>query len=140
MQAFHAQDGLSRYGEKIARAVQGEAAFLVGLSVGASSLWQYLASPACAAGSEAVLYYGSRIRDHRALRPRCATELVFAAREASFDPQALATELQGHVAACSVVAGTAHGFMNPASPNFLPVLAASEVERLRRRLVALQGR
>ena len=82
----------------------------------------------------------SRIREHRTLRPRCATELVFTAREASFDPQALAAELKGQVAACSVLAGTAHGFMNPASPHFLPALAASEVERLRRRLVALQGR
>ena len=140
VQAFHAQDGLRRYGETIARAVQGEAVFLVGLSVGASSVWQYLASPACSPGSEAVLYYGSRIRDHRALRPRCATELVFAAREASFDPQALAAELKGHVAACSVLPGTAHGFMNPASPHFQPALAASEVARLRRRLVALHGR
>ena len=42
VQVFHAQDGLRRYGEKIARTVQGEAVFLVGLSVGASSVWQYL--------------------------------------------------------------------------------------------------
>ena len=76
VQAFHAQDGLRRYGEKIARTLQGEAVFLVGLSVGASSVRQYLASPACAPGSEAVLYYGSRIRDLRALRPNSCSPLV----------------------------------------------------------------
>ena len=37
-QAFHAQEGLRHYQEKIARAARGEAALLVGLSVGATSL------------------------------------------------------------------------------------------------------
>ena len=66
-QAFHAQDGLRRYAETIARAVANEAAFLIGLSVGATSLWHYLASANCSRASQAVLYYGSRIREQRAL-------------------------------------------------------------------------
>ena len=137
-QAFHAQDGLRRYAETIARAVANEAAFLIGLSVGATSLWHYLASANCTRASQAVLYYGSRIRAQRALVPRCPTELVFAAREASFDPQALAAELRGRVSACSVVPDTTHGFMNPASPHFQPALAAAEIERLRQRIDALR--
>jgi hypothetical protein len=139
-QAFHAQEGLRHYQEKIARAARGEAALLVGLSVGATSLWRYVASAACPASSRAVLYYGSRIREYRTLVPRCPTELVFAAHEVSFDPQVLAAELQGQVAACSVVAETTHGFLNPGSPHFRPELAAQAIEHLRRRLVARRAK
>ena len=135
-QAFHAQEGLRHYQEKIARAARGEAALLVGLSVGATSLWRYVASLDCAAGSRAVLYYGSRIREYTALRPRCPTELIFAAQEASFDPPALAAQLRGQGQACSVLAGTAHGFMNPGSPHFQPALAAAQIEALRQHLQA----
>lgn len=130
-QAFHAADGLARYTEVIAQAVAGQPALLIGLSVGATSLWRYVASAECHTHSRAVLYYGSRIREHKTLAPRCPTELVFAAREASFDPYALAAELAASTRRSDVLAHTAHGFMNPCSPHFIPSLAQAEIEKLR---------
>ena len=61
--AFHAKNGLRSYAQKIADVVEDQPAFLIGFSVGATSLWRYIASQRCHVQSRAFLYYGSRIRD-----------------------------------------------------------------------------
>ena len=60
----------------------------------------------------AVLFYGSRIRDYRAIKPVCPTRLIFAEQEAAFAPSEVVSELNrsGHHA--EIAKGTKHGFMN----------------------------
>lgn len=129
--AFHQQDGLARFERKIAEAVGDVPALLLGFSVGASALWRYVASAHCHPNSLAVLYYGSRIRDHAELVPRCRTTICFAEHEASFEPEVLAARLRRPGVVCEVVRGARHGFMNPASCNFHAELAREHCGRLR---------
>ncbi|WP_238945102.1 hypothetical protein [Vandammella animalimorsus] len=124
--AFHAHQGLPRYAQRIAQAMGDAPVFLVAFSVGAASAWHALAGPACHPHSRAVLYYGSRIRDALTLTPRCPVQLVFAEREAGFEPQAIAPALAASGAHCAILPGTRHGFMNPLSPHFQPVLAQAQ--------------
>ncbi len=128
--AFYRQDGLAAYEKKIAEAANGEAALLVGFSVGATSLWRYVASLKCNTKSRAVLYYGSRIRDYPELRPRCATSVIFASHEPSFDPQSLALSIRNSGTQCSVIDGTQHGFMNPCSTHYRADIAQEHLSML----------
>lgn len=128
--AFHLHDGLTSYEQKIAAAADGEPVMLIGFSVGATSAWRYVASPHCNPNSRAILYDGSRIRDHVALVPRCPATLFFAEHEASFNPEAVAESVRKPGVHCTVVSGTHHGFMNPASKNFRPDIAQEHVNML----------
>lgn len=128
--AFHQQDGLSSYERRIAEVARGEPSVLIGFSVGATSLWRYVASPHCTAASLAFLYYGSRIRDYRTLVPRCQTSVYFAEHEISFKPESLVDDLGQSGVMCSVLAGTYHGFMNPASHHFRSDIANEHLRML----------
>jgi dienelactone hydrolase len=127
---FHRQNGLASYERKIAEAANGEAALLVGFSVGATSLWRHIASPRCCSMSRAFLYYGSRIRDYPQLRPRCTTSVFFAAHEPSFDPPSLALTIRKSGTQCSVIDGTQHGFMNPCSSHYREDIARAHLSML----------
>ncbi len=127
---FHRHDGLASYEQKIGEAASGEAALLVGFSVGATSLWRYVASLKCSTRSRAVLYYGSRIRDCPELRPRCTTSVFFAAQEPSFDPRHLALAIGKTGTQCSVIDGTRHGFMNPCSVHYRADIAQAHLSML----------
>lgn len=128
--AFIAADGVAAYAAKIAALLAGEAAFIVAFSVGASAAWVHAASAAADRRSVATLYYGSRIREHASLVPRFPVHAVFAASEPSFSPAALARRIAGGNVSCLVEAGTAHGFMNPCSPNFAAGPCAAQLQRL----------
>ena len=132
---FHLQDGLSLYEQKIAATVKGEDAVLLGFSVGATSLWRYVASDQCNPSSRATLYYGSRIRDCAELVPRCSTSVFFAEHEPSFNPQTVAALVRKSGAFCSVVSGTYHGFMSSTSNRYRPDIA---LEHLRIMLSGIQ--
>ncbi len=127
---FHRQNGLASYEQKIAEAANEGAALLVGFSVGATSLWRYVASLRCSRMSRAFLYYGSRIRDYPELRPRCTTSVFFAAHEPSFDPQSLALTIRNSGTQCSVIDGTQHGFMNPCSAHYREDIAQEHLSML----------
>jgi dienelactone hydrolase len=127
---FHRHDGLVSYEKKIAEAANGEAVLLVGFSVGATSLWRYVASLQCNTKSRAVLYYGSRIRDYPELLPRCPTSLYFAAYEPSFDPESVATIVRKSGTQCSVIDGAQHGFMNPCSTQYRADIAQEHMSML----------
>ena len=120
---FHLRDGLASYEKKIAEVVNGEAAELIGFSVGATSLWRYVASAQCNPNSRAILYYGSRIRDCAELVPRCSTSVFFAEHEPSFDPQSVAASVRKSGALCSIIGGTHQGFMSSASNHYRPDIA-----------------
>lgn len=128
--AFHLHDGLTSYEQKIADAADGKPVMLIGFSVGATSAWRYVASPHCNPNSRAILYDGSRIRDHVALVPRCPTTLFFAEHESSFNPEAVALSVRKSGARCTVISGTRHGFMNPVSNHYRPDIAQEHISML----------
>lgn len=128
--AFHAKHGLAAYEQKIADSVEDQPAFLIGFSVGAASLWRYIASERCAPQSRAFLYYGSRIRDAIGLTPRCPANVIFAEHEPSFSPRSVAASLARPGVACSVIDGTLHGFMNPSSTHYRHDIASQQIELL----------
>jgi dienelactone hydrolase len=115
VQAFHAQNGLQAHADKIAQTVDQRPVMLIGFSVGATSLWLYAGSPGCHPQSRAMLYYGSRIRDHLKVKPRCPVSLVFAEHEASFEPANLVVQLQQAGVEASIIPNTLHGFMSPSA-------------------------
>ncbi len=128
--AFLGQNGLVAYAEKIAAAAEGQAAFLIGFSVGASAAWLYSASENCHRSSMATLFYGSRIRDYADLRPRCAVKAIFAEKEPSFSPSRLVASIAHGKVGASIEEGTSHGFMNPLSAHFAPRQYAAHLQRL----------
>lgn len=131
VKAFHAEQGLLRYQQKIAKVAGDAPALLIGFSVGASALWQYASSEECHRDSRAVMYYGSRIRDHLSLAPRCKSSLIFAEHESAFQPHRIVDQLTNSSTDCAVIAGTRHGFMNPHSPHFDSSLTHQQLAYLR---------
>nr|WP_314858451.1 hypothetical protein [uncultured Undibacterium sp.] len=113
--AFHADNGLTTYQQKIAETAGQQPALLIGFSVGASSLWLHTASKNCHPASYAQLFYGSRIRDHVSLTPLCKTSLTFAEYESAFQPATLASKIIGSNVEFTIIKDTHHGFMNPRS-------------------------
>lgn len=131
--AFLAQGGVSRYADKLTQHLQKHGAGIriaLGFSAGASALWIASASEAAKALRAAVLFYGSRIRDHKQVQPRCPTRLIFAEKEAAFDAPQLTAELQqlGHQA--ELVRHSSHGFMNPYSRGFDVKIQALYLDQL----------
>jgi dienelactone hydrolase len=123
-QALIAERGIEAYADRIAQCAAGEPVFLVAFSVGATAAWLHASSGEAHPGSAAVLFYGSRIREHAQRLPKFPVEAIFAEREAAFEPAALVAALERERVRCAIVPGTAHGFMNPCSVNFAAVLAA----------------
>ncbi|MDO4705234.1 MAG: hypothetical protein Q4A98_03365 [Comamonadaceae bacterium] len=132
--AFHQQEGLAAYAQRIAQAMHGQPTFILGFSVGAASAWHAIATEACHPSSRAVLYYGSRIRDALMCTPRCPAQLVWAEYESAFQPSTLFPALQARGASCRLIASVRHGFMNPQSPHFHSVQAQAHVDWLRQAL------
>ncbi len=142
MEAYAAFSAASSV-EVFATVVAGELArarydLAVGFSAGASALWLALGmtmwralDKASAPPAQSVLYYGSRIRQHAELRPAGNAHLIFAEREASFNPAELVATLHAGGVNAEVLPGTAHGFMNRLSPGWDEAACAAEVARLR---------
>lgn len=131
--AFLAQGGVARYADKLMQHIQQHGEQLrmaIGFSAGASALWIASASEAAAQLQAAILFYGSRIRDHKQIQPCCPVRLIFAQNEAAFDATQLSAELQqlGHTA--ELVREASHGFMNPYSGGFDVKIQARYLDQL----------
>ncbi|WP_417070986.1 dienelactone hydrolase family protein [Niveibacterium terrae] len=135
-QALIAERGIETYADRIAECAAGEPVFLIAFSVGATAAWLHACSGEAHPESAAVLFYGSRIREHAQRVPKFPVEAIFAEREASFEPAALVAALKRERVRCAIVPGTAHGFMNPCSVNFVPDLADRWVGEIGKRLDA----
>ncbi|WP_423709390.1 hypothetical protein [Undibacterium sp. WLX3042] len=113
-QAFIAEGGVARYTEKLNAILQQRSGLkhAIGFSAGASALWISSQHEFVRSLQNMVLFYGSRIRDHREIRPVCPVRLIFAEQEAAFDPAGLVSDLRqrGHTA--ELAKATRHGFMN----------------------------
>ena len=138
--AFVAGEGVAGYAARITAAAGEEPAFLVGLSAGASALWLHAAGAECHPDSRAVLFYGSRIRNHLGLRPRCPVQAIFAEHEAAFDPKTIIAQIVSESVSVHIEPGTAHGFMNPLSPGFCGEASRKYGEMVRQQHVAWMGR
>ncbi|WP_066911421.1 dienelactone hydrolase family protein [Millisia brevis] len=88
----------------------------VGMSVGATATWLVSAS---ARLSSVHCLYGSRIRDHLDVRPRCPARVIFAEAEPGFDPRTVVTALTGRSNVRAEIRPFRHGFCNSDSPNFV---------------------
>lgn len=131
--AFLAQGGVARYADKLRRTLsaQGtEIQMTIGFSAGASALWIASASEAVMQLRASILFYGSRIRDHKDLQPLCPIRLIFAENEAVFNAAELSSDLRnlGHQA--ELVRGSSHGFMNPYSRGFDVKIQAKYLDQL----------
>jgi len=119
--AFLAEGGVAAYAEHLAGILemhQSSLRYAIGFSAGASALWLNSANPALAGLQQTVLFYGSRIRDHREVQPVCPTRLIFAEQEAAFEPAELVADLRKRNQDAELVKGSKHGFMNPYSAGF----------------------
>jgi len=133
--AFHSQNGLVTYQQKIAEAAGSKPSFLIGFSVGATSMWLYAASEKCHPDSHAQLIYGSRIRDYLSIVPRCKTSLIFAEHESSFQPESIAAKMMNTPVACTIIKNTRHGFMNPHSPHYDEALTRQQLAQMKSHLM-----
>jgi dienelactone hydrolase len=118
--SFLAGGGVEAYARRLQQRLEADPsiASLVGFSAGASAGWIAAAAPVALGLSQAVLFYGSRIREQVALRPLCPVRLIFAEEEASFIPAGLVHDLTASGVRAELVPGSRHGFMNELSAGF----------------------
>lgn len=88
--------------------------FLCGYSAGATVAWLCSGNPAL---DGIIGFYGSRIRDHFHISPRCPALLLFPEFEKSFDAAELAASLDKPGVEVHILEG-GHGFADPFSPNY----------------------
>ncbi|OCS83437.1 methyltransferase domain-containing protein [Caryophanon latum] len=94
------------------RAKQYDAIYIVGFSVGATVAWLCSTEQAM---TKVVGCYGSRIRQYTHVVPTADTLLLFAANEASFQPEHIQRDLAVHAHVSVQLINAAHGFMDPFS-------------------------
>ena len=138
--ALMAKNGIASYADKIAAAAGHEPAFIIAFSVGASAAWLHAVSGRGHPDSLATLFYGSRIRDYSTLLPSFNITAVFAESEPSFSPAGLAQLIASDRVHTVIESGTAHGFMNPCSPNFASRQCLLHLQRLRTELARFGAR
>ncbi len=122
---FNAAVGISRMAERlhdVAHALRSRHRRVnaVGFSVGATSAWLAARTGVFDA---AVCLYGSRIRDHVEVTPKCETLLIFAADEPNFDPEELVGRLSRTPGVTATLVKAGHGFCDPESPNYVRTIA-----------------
>ncbi|OAB38388.1 dienelactone hydrolase family protein [Paenibacillus glacialis] len=86
-----------------------EQIFIIGFSIGATMAW--ISSEYEVDG--VIGYYGSRIRNHVEIEPRCPNLLFFARNEKSFDVSDLEMKLKTKKNTVIEIIEAEHGFMNP---------------------------
>ena len=89
--------------------------FIVGYSIGATIAW--LCSRSQGIGG-VVGFYGSRIRDYKAIEPNCPVLLIFPEKEESFDVDLLMQEVLVNKNVSAVKANALHGFADPWSERY----------------------
>ncbi|MGG5372513.1 dienelactone hydrolase family protein [Enterococcus sp. AZ196] len=101
-----------------------EAVFVIGYSVGGTLAWLCSDNINC---TGVIACYGSRIRDHVQLMPKCKTLLLFS-QEAGFSVRQLASKLANKPTVFIREFNAAHGFLDPSSANYCEH-AAKEAQR-----------
>lgn len=132
---FVANGGVAAYSEKIAEQLRsgqlsGNYLMALGFSAGASALWALSEQESWQNCQQMVLFYGSRIRELREIQPVCPVRLIFAEKEAAFEPKDLVRDLcqRGHQA--ELVRQASHGFMNSYSAGYQAKLYTQYIDQL----------
>jgi len=135
---FMQTGGVDAYARRMRAVLAADPAItaLVGFSAGATAGWITACSVEAQRLVTAVLFYGSRIRDHAALRPACPVRLIFAEHEVGFDPRALVQGLAARGIPAELVRDAGHGFMNELSAKYSPQLHRHFLGELRRLVAA----
>lgn len=135
---FMQTGGIDAYVRRMCAVLAADPAItaLVGFSAGATAGWIICGSVEAPRVGTAVLFYGSRIRDHAALRPACPVRLIFAEHEVGFDPGPLVQSLATRGIPAELVRGAGHGFMNELSTKYSPQLYRHFLGELRRHMAA----
>lgn len=108
---------------------------LLGYSVGATIAWLCCGNDPALSGVIGI--YGSRIRDHMDIKPKCPTLLIFPREEKSFDPVALKEKLEEKEKLHVHILEGRHGFADQYSENYNGKSAA-EAKRLRMEFIKRQ--
>ncbi|WP_157845867.1 hypothetical protein [Kiloniella litopenaei] len=100
--------------------------FLLGFSVGASTVWRMLDHPDLAKRVQHFVgFYPSQIRHYLSINPECPVSLVFPKEETHFSVQDVMIALgEKDFVTCFQSSGL-HGFLNPCSPNYVFDLSSS---------------
>lgn len=96
-----------------------EQLFVLGCSVGGTLAWLCSEKAEC---SGVIACYGSRIRDHLQIVPKCKTLLLFS-QEITLPVEELVTELGEKQNASVQLFEADHGFLDPYSSSYNQVLA-----------------
>lgn len=83
--------------------------FIIGFSIGATIAWMCSEYEI----NGVIGYYGSRIRNHKEINPKCPTLLFFPTRERSFKVVDLEMDLMKKKNTLIKIIEAKHGFMNP---------------------------
>ncbi|WP_211748660.1 dienelactone hydrolase family protein [Paenibacillus sp. Marseille-Q4541] len=87
---------------------------IMGFSIGATIAW--MLSEYEVGGI--IGYYGSRIRNHKEIEPKCPVLLFFPNREKSFNVMDVEQELKKKKNTLTKIVEAEHGFMNPFHQNY----------------------
>ncbi len=121
---FQKVSGVDIYARQLSNCLaqaDNERVNVVGFSVGASALWQVLASDMAGRINIAVGFYGNQIRHALDSEPRCPVTLVLPESEIHFSVPELAASLIRYPQVKLQHSADLHGFMNPASVNYSAV-------------------
>ncbi|VFQ45788.1 DUF3795 domain-containing protein [Desulfoluna butyratoxydans] len=131
-QYFTENIGLDRYCEILSKKIDESPGpvTLIGFSAGASAAWRLSETVSPDKVRRVVCFYGSQIRNWRAINPVVPTDLVFAREEPSFSVAELAEALSSKKNVRVHRSQYLHGFMNPASLNFHEAAYASYIHWL----------
>jgi len=117
---FSNEIGLEAYASKLLRRIVDidEPTSLVGFSVGASAIWKISSSNQLNHVTEAICFYGSKIRHYIDIIPNFPIQLVFPKSEESFCVDNLISKLRSTKNVIIDHSSYLHGFMNSHSQNF----------------------
>ncbi|WP_394176816.1 hypothetical protein, partial [Thalassotalea litorea] len=116
---FQQHIGLRPYADLIANELcDAQYSIAIGFSVGASVLWQYLGRSNTVNIEQAVLFYGSQIRNMPLCAPKVPTHMIQPISEPHFDINELNLKLAPFGNVTLEASKHLHGFMNRKSNNF----------------------
>ena len=103
---------------------------LIGFSIGASAIWKLSDNPDITNIQRGICYYGSQIRNLKAVSPHFNIELIFPKKEDHFDVLALQKALSQKKNVQITQTNYLHGFMNSHSDNYNQVAYLEHAKRL----------
>ncbi|WP_120497198.1 dienelactone hydrolase family protein [Kiloniella sp. EL199] len=98
--------------------------FILGFSVGASTVWRVLDNPDIAKRVQRFVgFYSSQIRHYLSVNPECPVTLIFPKEETHFSVRDIIDVVQRKDFVTCYQSEALHGFLNPHSNNFISELS-----------------